>query len=256
MQKKMRRNEKNVKKDKDRKKKTLRIIMCACLVLAGCSAADNNVSVIQPESIQGTDPVKSEIETEETEDVGEVYAGAELTEDYALAYYGFLKEYAEDCTEPNAEKARFSLACIDDNEVPELLLMENDCHAAGVKVYTYVQGVVKEIGSFGSFGKMQYAEREGMIFDHYMGQGEKNSNFFKLEDGEVKLINALYSCSEHSDVFIIDEKSVDEGTFQKKWKELYEDYAYILIGYDDGIQIRNAELKTILAEALADAGMF
>lgn len=249
----MHRNEKKVKKDKDGKKVTLGIIMCACLLLAGCSVTDNSVSVIQPESIQGTDLVKSE--TEETEDVGEVYAGAELTEDYALAYYGFLKEYAEDCTGPNAEKARFSLAYIDDNEVPELLLMEDDCHAAGVKVYTYVQGVVKEIGGFGSFGRMQYVEREGMIFDHYMGQGEKNSNFFKLEDGEVKLINALYSCSNHSDVFIIDGNSVDEGTFQEKWKELYEDYAYILIGYDDGIQIRDTELKTSLAEALADAGM-
>lgn len=61
----------------------------------------------------------------------------DLKEPYALAYFKFLEEYARDSDYVEEGYARFSLAFIDDNEIPELLLMEDDCHAKGVRVFTY-----------------------------------------------------------------------------------------------------------------------
>ena len=61
----------------------------------------------------------------------------DLDTPYASAYYEFLKEYAKDSTYVKNGHARFGLIFIDDNEVPELLLMEDNSHASEVKVYTY-----------------------------------------------------------------------------------------------------------------------
>lgn len=62
---------------------------------------------------------------------------ANLKEPYALAYLEFLEEYAQDSEYVETGFARFSLAYIDDDEVPELLLIEDHCHAAGVRVFTF-----------------------------------------------------------------------------------------------------------------------
>ena len=68
---------------------------------------------------------------------------------YARAYLEFLTEYVQNSKDGKGQGARFSLAFVDDDDIPELLLMEDDCHAEGVKVFTYYQDQVVELGAFG-----------------------------------------------------------------------------------------------------------
>lgn len=178
-----------------------------------------------------------------------------LKEPYALAYLEFLEEYAQDSEYVETGLARFSLAYIDDDAVPELLLIENHCHAAGVRVFTFYQDTVVELGEFGSFGRMQYMERGGVIFSHFMGQGEANTDFYRVEEGRAELICNMHlspplSCNEFTEEYEIDGISVDEETYQAKWQALYEEQAYILVIYEEGIPIREKGLKRSLAGAV------
>lgn len=144
------------------------------------------------------------------------------------------------------------LALIDDDNTPELLLIEDNSHASGVKVYTYYQGSVVELGEFGSFGSMQYVEKGGMIFSGYSGMGVGSSQFFQMEDGEAKLVCSMMSYQPFDgspETYEIDGISATEEAFQKKWEELYDADEYILIGYDDGLDIWESEITDLLTEA-------
>lgn len=180
---------------------------------------------------------------------------ADLKEPYALAYLAFLEEYAKYSDNVKQGLSRFTLAYIDDDEVPELLLIEAYCHAAGVKVFTFYQDTVVELGEFGSFGRMQYVERGGMIFDHFTGQGEQNTNFYRVEEGKAELICNMHlspplSHNGYTEEYEIDGISVDEETYQAQWQALYDEQGYILVTYGEGIPIKDKTLKRFLAGAV------
>ncbi len=180
---------------------------------------------------------------------------ADLKEPYALAYLAFLEEYAKYSENVRQGLARFTLAYIDDDEVPELLLIEAYCHAAGVRVFTFYQDTVVELGTFGSFGRMQYVERGGMIFDHFMGQGEANTNFYRVEEGKAELLCNMHlspplSCNGFTEEYEIDGISVDEETYQAQWQALYEEQGYVLVTYEDSIPLKDKTLKRFLAGAV------
>ncbi len=178
-----------------------------------------------------------------------------LKEPYALAYLKYLEEYAQESEYAETGFARFSLAYIDDDEVPELLLIEDYCHAAGVRVFTFYQDTVVELGEFGSFGRMRYMERGGVIFSHFMGQGEENTDFYRVEEGKAELICNMHlspplSHNGFTEEYEIDGISVDGETYQAKWQALYEEQAYILVIYEEGIPISKKGLKRSLAGAV------
>ena len=164
---------------------------------------------------------------------------------YAQAYLEFLTEYAQNSKDGKGQGARFSLAFVDNNDIPELLLMEDDCHAEGVKVFTYYQDQVVELGAFGSFGLMQYVERAGLIFSHYMGHGESDNDFFEIKEGQAVLICNMHSTPHRKNgidtsLYEIDGVAVNEKTYRARWKALYEDQDYVLIGYKDGTPVEEA----------------
>lgn len=187
---------------------------------------------------------------------------------YARAYYAFLQECILNGGTPISISynipikiwdMRFKLVFIDEDDIPELLIFLDDCHAAGVEVFTYTDDSVVGVGEFGSFGKMQYVERSGMIFDHFMGQGEAHTYFFRMEGGEARQVSYLHSwpdnsryleTGEYMEFYEIDERSVTEDVYQAKWEELYDSQEYVLIGYEDGIPLNETELLPALAQAI------
>ena len=172
---------------------------------------------------------------------------------YARAYLEFLTEYVQNSKDGKGQGARFSLAFVDGDDIPELLLMEDDCHAKGVKVFTYYQEQVAELGAFGSFGLMQYVERAGLIFSHYMGHGESDNNFFEIKEGQAVLICNMHSTPYRKNgidtkLYEIDGVAVNEETYQSRWKALYEDQDYVLIGYKDGTPVEEAAESELLRQ--------
>lgn len=240
-----------------KKRRILGIIISICILLEGCGADIEKIGVSRQE-LQPKEAV-----AESTLGDTESGKGAEQTEEdaekeeaplpiisYATAYQRFLEAYVEE--NEYAHRARVMLVLIDDDNVPELLLIEDESHASGVKVYTYYQGAVIELGEFGSFGSMQYMEKGGMIFSGYSGMGEGSSMFFQVEDGEAKLVCSMMNYQpfdESPETYEIDGISVTQEAFQKKWKEMYDTGEYVVIRYDDALAIGKSELADLLAEA-------
>lgn len=96
-----------------------------------------------------------------------------------------------------------------------------------------------------------------MVFSGFTGMGEAYSSFFKVEDGQAKLICNMHSWPDYSnevytEFYEIDGVSVEQDAFHAKWEELYGDQEFIVVGYEDGIPIEEAELKSSLAKAIDD----
>lgn len=246
-------------------------LLGAAFLLAGCTAAapteveTESLETEQEPFVSGQGREEIEIQnSSQGEDVGEIsMAGAEdekwiFQSPYASAYFDFIQNYIAICTPVEKESLRFCLAFIDADDIPELLLMPTEGHVDGVEVYTYVQDQVTRLGEFGSYGEMQYVERQGLIFSYDSGSDNFYSDFYKLADGVAELTCSLHSwlvysqeeqCPEN-EFYEIDGSSVTENVFQTKWQELYDNKEYVSIGYEDGIPLRDVELLPTLAQAI------
>lgn len=252
----------------------LSLFCCAALLLVGCGAMGQrertekplaDKTEVLPQSVEQT-PETGTSQEAATDENAAADMQVILVDPYARAYYKFLQE----CLAARAHSEmeyRFRLVYIDEDAIPELLVFKDNSHAAGVYVYTYTQDKVAELGEFGSFGRMQYVEKGGMIFDHFMGQGESNSYFHLLKDGETEVICHLRDWQEylwHKDETVnleyydtemyyeIDDTSVTEDIYQAKWEELYDSQSYVLVGYEDGIPLREDDLLSVLAQFAND----
>lgn len=257
-----------------KKRRILGIIIGICLLLEGCGTGNENTDISRQKSQSedmgaesaledggnGKDAEQSEEENRSENEIEQTAEGTEKEEasaeealwsvvSYTTAYRRFLEAYVE---ENSAHRARVMLALIDDDNVPELLLIEDNIHASGVKVYTYYQKSVIELGEFGSMGNMQYAERGGMILGTFTGMGESDASFYQVKDGEAKLVCSLISYQPpdgRPELYEIDGISVTEEVHNKKWEELYDTGKYVVIGYDDALTIGESKPEDLLAEA-------
>lgn len=220
---------------------------------AAGSGTDSDIAALMPETGESLDEIEQWISQSP----------------YAKAYYSFLQECILNGGTPISASGdipvgiwamRFELVFIDGDDIPELLIFLDDSHAAGVEVFTYNGDSVIAVGEFGSSGRMQYVEKGGMIFSHHMGQGEAHTYFFRMEDGEAEQVSHMHSWPDHSgyletgeyrEFYEIDELSVTEDVYQAKWQELYDSQEYVLIGYEDGILLKEeTELLPALAQAI------
>ena len=254
-----------------KKIRILGIIISICLLLEGCGSDNDDTGVFRQEETviesvseggvsgkgveQKAEDAGNENKIEQTAGDAEKEESAEETlwtgSSYMTAYQRFLEAYVEEENE-YTHRARVMLALIDDDNVPELILIEDSSHASGVKVYKYYQESVVELGEFGSFGSMQYVERGGMIFSGYSGMGEGYAGFFRVEEGEAKLLCSIrdYEPFDGSlKTYEIDGVSATEEAYDKKWEELYDTYEYMLIRYEDAFAIWELEIADLLAEA-------
>lgn len=180
----------------------------------------------------------------------------ELKEPYAQAYFTFLKEESDPVKENRP--LRFRLAYIDDDDTPELLLMKDNSHPAGIWVYTYKNGRVVEVGEFGSIGGMQYLEKRGMIFSGFYNMGEGFSQFYMLKDGTAEKICEFHDIDVEAftepveSLYEIDGVPVSEAEYDAKYNELWND-DFISVGYNDGVVVEDIkDLKRALAREIED----
>ena len=87
------------------------------------------------------------------------------------AYYDFICNGLDIPEEDKVAGMRYGLAFIDNDEIPELLISNNNNHGTGVRVFFYNGGDVKEVGSFGSEGGFSYIKKENKIISFFMGGG-------------------------------------------------------------------------------------
>ena len=106
------------------------------------------------------------------------------TEGWKKAYNKYLKDmYDEIAAEgyvDNFQDMSFTLAYIDDDNIPELLISEGSYTAAQVRVLTYKNNKIKDLGSYGSVGCLSYVEKGSVIYSSFFKQGRYSDSYYKM----------------------------------------------------------------------------
>lgn len=111
------------------------------------------------------------------------------------AYYNFLKSYKFDL---DSSSRGFDLAYINNDSIPELIVFDGDYHAAGGKVYAYVNGKVKYVGEFGEWGGFEYQEKKGVIRSSWFGHGNSHKTYYKWNGSKLSTIMSSSAIEEFS----------------------------------------------------------
>lgn len=181
----------------------------------------------------------------------------ELPEPYMESYYDFLLEYCKENMGDSSTKVRFVLAYIDEDDIPELLLIEKpDCDGIREGAYTYYEGKVIKLGNYASSERgVRFVDGKGMIENYYRGSGLQYSAYYQINDGkEQKLCEFFYyepyvldevNILPVEECYVVDDAEVTQAEYEEQ-KNRYQSDAYRLIGYEDGVNIVPEHLKKSL----------
>lgn len=84
--------------------------------------------------------------------------------------------------------ARFKLAYIDEDDIPELIVSLNFMHICPADLYTYYNGEAVSVGSFGSFGVIYFRERTNAFLGSYYSSGYGGDAVYMLKNGKAEEI--------------------------------------------------------------------
>ena len=130
----------------------------------------------------------------------------------------FIKKYL---SKINVEERNYSLFYLNDDDVPEFAVYgDGNIHNGLADVYTLENGVIIELGSFGSYDSVYYKEREGILIDEYDGtSGSYYTDVYKMEKDQVVVIDRfVVNCWEDITYFINGEETDVETYVSRKKK--------------------------------------
>ncbi|MDE5587515.1 MAG: C-type lectin domain-containing protein [Acetatifactor sp.] len=173
------------------------------------------------------------------------YVLSEEEKKVLLAYAKYLQKFYEEYPDEIA-RIKFDLVFIDIDNIPELAIIPSAAHASGVIICAYNGGNVVETGEFGSFGKCRFNFYENLIFSTYMGQGEEESFFYRLEGTESIELLALHSHPQYEGVHYVGERYEVDGTevSEEVYKQVCEEWNWEELnvwGYDDAVFVNNID---------------
>lgn len=162
------------------------------------------------------------------------------------AYREFLLHYV------GAPKPHFNLAYIDEDDIPELIIMDDDSHAASGDVYMYYEGEVVFIEHYGTYGGFPFVTKGNYILSGGSGMGVEYVSYHIIEDGkDIKLIelSGMADWSEEEldpekDYYFINEEPVTKVEYEKQSALYYEGKEYSSIWYDWSYEINEETVKT------------
>lgn len=118
-----------------------------------------------------------------------VYINQPFDDSFEDAYVAYLldivsgKQTVDGIT--NQYSIRFMPVYINDDEIPEVLLSSDASHVSPACLLAYIDGEVKCLGIYGSFGGLEYLEREGKICSSYLGMGQEAYCFYEFDGKNV-----------------------------------------------------------------------
>lgn len=245
------------------------MIIVICLLFAACGAEQENTDVVQDEMTAddpAVEPAEENVldgkETAQTDTLYLCKGSARLTEmvekqsKVLEGYASFLQECEwQGQGNGGGQEPRFALLYLDDDDVPELVVMVGNAHAQGASVYMFQDGEVFSIGSYGQYGAMLYREKEGLLFHDYDTQGNVHSWVYQIEEDHVALLQSYdYSAGiqeEDKSAYWVDGKEVSE----KRYREVADKWGadgYQIIQYDDCRTLTESDIRKGLQEELED----
>ncbi|MCH5280153.1 MAG: hypothetical protein J1E61_01695 [Lachnospiraceae bacterium] len=215
-------------------------------------AEENTEPIVEEENIV---PTAEEMvsETENTE--------AEIKEDISYeswqeAYEDFLLSYQPEHAGPaSKEEPHFNLAYVDEDDIPELIIIDGLAHSHGGNVYTWYEGKVVYIGMYGQYGGFGYLDKENLIHDSYDGADVYHDGFYKIEGGEEVLLAFFTTRRTLADpeafteemvtTYYVDKEEVTKAEYDKQ-RDLYPEYGeFTSITYHDSYPIDESTLRSV-----------
>lgn len=168
----------------------------------------------------------------------------EASPEWKNAYKKILKNFHSDFGEP-----RFSLAYIDNDNIPELLISVDGSHAGTVYVYTYYKNKAKEVGNYGEYGTIIFGEKENKIYSEYVGMGISLVSVYEIQNGREKELVKIEGCmDEYDDTvsrYYINSNEVSEQEYDDAWQSYYEQKKHTVVTYDDCIPITRQNIEKL-----------
>lgn len=168
----------------------------------------------------------------------------EASPEWENAYKKILKNFHSDFGEP-----RFSLAYIDNDNIPELLISVDGSHAGTVYVYTYYKNKAKEVGNYGEYGTIIFGEKENKIYSEYVGMGISLVSVYEIQNGREKELVKIEGCmDEYDDTvsrYYINSNEVSEQEYDDAWQSYYEQKKHTVVTYDDCVPITRQNIEKL-----------
>lgn len=139
------------------------------------------------------------------------------------AYVSYIHACSED--EEFTDTMRVALGFVDEDDIPELFVAMDRYHACGVKVCSFIDGEVKELGEFGEFGEFSYIDRLNWIYSFYMGMGVEQLSKWSISDGgAVCDMDIVYDENEHK--YYVGDNEAEEDAYQAVFEAIHEPARY------------------------------
>ena len=203
---------------------------------------------------------------------GEISAGEEQREwtlwkrdsqavlDQVAELSDVLESYGDFLAENAHREDAFTLIYLDNDDVPELVIMDDGWHLAGAEIYTYKQEETVYVGKYGQFGWTTYLEKEGIIFNPYSQGGSVSCGVHKI-DGTKDTLLQMFSWDpdlpaggwdewdECSYIYKVDDTVVSEEQYEEAWQKWdFPDKREL--GYDYCTPVEGTDIPAALTERL------
>lgn len=198
-----------------------------------------NITLKEDWYTQILDEEYTEPETELAEEVTQ-----QMT--YQKAYSELLNNY--DSTS-SSFTPRFCLAYIDEDDVPELFIIEGDSHADGVTMYTYTDDKAVKVGGFSEYGGIDYAPKENLFISTSSGMDMFQSEYYRLNIGNAELICSTtgVNLGMEESTYYIDDTIVSEDEYSAKGTEIVSSVSGLVeLTYDLASEITEENINSQL----------
>ena len=102
--------------------------------------------------------------------------------------HDFYVEYIERYSSP--QEIHYDIYDLDGDDIPELIISEGYFHAAGCRIYSYVNSELRELGRLGEWGTFLFYPESNLILWSWTNQGHHIEKWYEIKDHEM---NLLYS---------------------------------------------------------------
>lgn len=164
----------------------LMIAFIMCMLMSSCGAQGdasqkNNAAQSETqveEAISDNDTAVSPTQIDESE-------WASAYKKYLLGKYKKNEQDVENDEEQYMPYSYFTLCYMDEDDVPEIMVMDDGSHVGTATIVTYHDGLVKAFSGLGSNGRVYFHDKENVIIGDYMGSGSHSISVYHLSDGSL-----------------------------------------------------------------------
>ena len=199
-------------------------ILFTCFLFTSCTvnnSPENNI--FESYTLKDFNQIDSSITTNQYEIV------------YDQKLQEFYSEYNKRYSSP--QKIHYDIFDLDGDNIPELIISEGNFHAAGCKVYSYVNSELVELGRLGEWGKFSFFPKSRLLLFAWTNQGHYIAKWYQIENHEMKFLYSYGYWWKERDVkqYEIDGKSTTEEEYDQYLKEHsdkrpYEDEERVELG--------------------------